>query len=443
MIGRINKRLAVSVIASSSCGLLFGYDIGAISSSTQELRTCFALSAFALGIAVASALVGTITGSASAGFLTDAIGRRATLLIAGGLYAIAALGTALAFGFAQFAISRFGCGIAIGLISVAAPMYLAEIAPSNLRGRLVGSFQINISIGVVLGFALGYFFSLHSQNGTAWRYSMGCGVLPALLCDTLLLQAVPSPRWLALKRRFAEARNTLAAVGSIDPEADQECLAASIREFGALRRSKFFSRRYARPILLAACLVVFNQLTGVNVLLYYVLDIFTEFGSGRLNGRKDAILVSAFSLLVTTVAVSVIDKVGRKPLLLAGAAGMSACLIALPAIRYMGWPATSVLVVLLCYNLFFGFSQGTVVWVYLSEIFPLPVRARGQSFGSTVLWMTNALIVGSFPAIAIRVGGMIFVALAILMAIQCVLVILVYPETRRSSLETLASNITS
>jgi sugar porter (SP) family MFS transporter len=441
MNARINKRLAVSVIASSLCGLLFGYDIGAISSSTQELRTHFSLSASALGIAVASALVGTIAGSAFAGFVADAIGRLRTLLISGALYALAALGTAFAFGFGQFAISRFVGGVATGFISVAAPMYLAEIAPPDLRGRLVGSFQINISIGVLLGFALGYFFSLHSQNGTAWRYSMGCGALPALLCDALLLQAVPSPRWLALKRRFAEARNSLAAVGSIDPEADQECLAASIRGFGALRESKLFSRRHARPILLAAGLVIFNQLTGVNVLLYYVLDIFTEFGSGRLNGRKDAILVSAFSLVVTTVAVSVIDKVGRKPLLLAGAAGMSACLIALPAIRYMGWPATSVIVVLFCYNLFFGFSQGTVVWVYLSEIFPLPVRARGQSFGSTVHWVANAIIVGSFPAIANSLGGKVFVAFALVMAMQFFVILFAYPETKHVSLETLASGI--
>jgi sugar porter (SP) family MFS transporter len=438
---RMTKRLLVSVLAGSCCGLLFGYDIGAISSATPELRTHFALSAPALGIAVSSALFGTIAGSVFAGFVADAIDRRAALQISGLLYAIASLGAAFAPTFAHFVTFRFVGGIAIGLISVAAPMYLAEIAPAQMRGRLVGSFQINISIGVVLGFALGYLFSFHSQHGAAWRYSLAFGAALALFSESLLLQAAPSPRWLALKRRFAEAQDSLAALGSAAPATDQQRLADTLHEFGGLRQSKLFSRRYTRPILLAASIAIFNQLTGVNVLLYYILDVFTELGSGRFNGRKDAILVAAFGLLVTTVAISVIDKVGRKPLLLAGAAGMGACLIALPAIRYMGWPATSVIIILLCYNLFFGLSQGTVVWVYLSEIFPLPVRARGQSFGSTVHWITNALIVGSFPVIASIFGREVFVALAVLMAIQFIVILLVYPETKHTSLESLASGI--
>lgn len=437
----MKKRLTVSVLSGSLCGLLFGYDIGAISSATPGLRTHFGLSAPALGLAVSSALFGTIAGSIGAGTLTDAIDRRHTLALSGLLYVMASLGAASASIFSHFAIFRFVGGIAIGLISVATPMYLAEIAPSRLRGRVVGSFQLNISVGVVLGFALGYIFSLHSQPGVAWRYSLGFGAVPALLCEMMLLQAAPSPRWLALKRRFIEARAALASLGSADPVADQEGLAASINDFGAMRESKLFSRRYTRPILLAASIAIFNQLTGVNVLLYYILDVFTELGSGRLNGRKDAILVAAFSLVVTTIAVSVIDKVGRKPLLLAGAAGMGACLCALPAIRYMGWPATTVIIVLLCYNLFFGFSQGAVVWVYLSEIFPLPVRARGQSLGSTVHWVANAFIVGSFPVIAISMGANIFVALAVLMAIQFFVILFVYPETKQTSLESLASGI--
>jgi len=441
MIARMKRQLAVSALAGSFCGLLFGYDIGAISSATRELRVDFALSAPALGIAVSAALFGTIAGSVVAGFVADVIDRRGTLLVSGLLYVIASLGAAFASGFEQFVIFRIVGGIAIGLISVATPMYLAEIAPARLRGRMVGSFQINVSIGVVLGFALGYFFSIYSKNGEAWRYTLACGVVPALFCEALLLKAAPSPRWLALRGRFAEARDAMADLGSTDPAADQGRLAASVEEFGALRQSKLFSRRYARPLLLAASIAIFNQLTGVNVLLYYILDVFTELGSDHLNGRKDAILVAGFSLLVTTVAVSVIDKVGRKPLLLAGAAGMGACLVTLPAIRYMGWPATSVIIVLLCYNLFFGFSQGTVVWVYLSEIFPLPVRARGQSFGSSVHWVANAFIVGSFPAIASNLGRKIFVALAVLMAIQFFVVLFVYPETKRTSLESLASDV--
>jgi sugar porter (SP) family MFS transporter len=439
----MKKQLVVSVLAGSFCGLLFGYDIGAISSATPELRTHFALSATALGIAVSAALFGTIAGSICSGFIADAIERRRTLVISGLLYIVGSVGAAFAPGFAQFAAFRFLCGIAIGLISVATPMYLAEIAPSLLRGRIVGAFQLNISIGVVLGFLGGYVFSLRLEPQAAWRWSLACGVIPALLCEVLLLRASPSPRWLVLNRRFAEARIVLADLGSTDSAADQNSFTHSVDKFGAGGPPKLFCRRYTRPILLAASIAIFNQFTGVNVLLYYILDVFKELGSGRLNGRKDAILMSAFSLLVTTVAVSVIDKVGRRPLLLGGAAGMGACLFALPAIRYMGWPASTVIIALLCYNLFFGFSQGTVVWVYLSELFPLPVRARGQSFGSTVHWVANAFIVASFPAIVSKVGGKVFVGLAAVMLLQFLVILLAYPETKQASLESLASAISS
>ena len=437
----MKKQLVVSALAGSFCGLLFGYDIGAISSATPELRPHFALSATALGIAISVALFGTIAGSICTGFIGDAIERRRTLVISGLLYIVGSLGAAFAPGFAQFAAFRFLCGIAIGLISVATPMYIAEIAPSLLRGRLVGTFQLNISIGVVLGFLGGYVFSLHLEPEAAWRWSLACGVIPALLCEVLLLRASPSPRWLVLNRRFAEASIALADLGSIDPAADQNSFTHSVDEFGTVGRPKLFCRRHARPILLAASIAIFNQFTGVNVLLYYILDVFRELGSGRLNGRKDAILMSAFSLLVTTVAVSVIDKVGRRPLLLAGAAGMGACLFVLPAIRYLGWPASAVIIVLLCYNLFFGFSQGAVVWVYLSELFPLPVRARGQSFGSTVHWVANAFIVASFPSIVSKVGGKVFVALAAVMLLQFFVIFFAYPETKQTSLESLASAI--
>ena len=442
-ISEMNQRLALSVLAASFCGLLFGYDIGAISSATLGLRAQFVLSAPALGVAMSSALFGTIVGSISAGFIADSIDRRRTLLLSAFLYCLASFGTCFAVCFIQFVVFRFGCGVAIGLISVAAPLYLAEIAPSRWRGRVVGSFQVNISIGVVLAFGLGYVFSHHFQPDMAWRWSFASGAVIALLCGALLFRASQSPRWLALKGRSAEVCTTLKALGSADPGADQAKLAATLDEFRASRQLTLFSRRHARPILLAAGIAIFNQLTGVNVLLYYILDVFAELGSGRLNGRKDAILMAAFSLLVTIIAVGIIDKVGRKPLLLAGAAGMGACLLALPAIRYMGWPAEAVIVVLLCYNVFFGFSQGAVVWVYLSELFPLPVRARGQSFGSTVHWVTNAIIIGSFPSIEKSLGGKAFVCLAAVMAIQFFVILLIYPETKHTSLESLASSISN
>jgi MFS transporter, SP family, arabinose:H+ symporter len=439
----MNQRLGNTILAGSFCGLLFGYDIGALSSAAPGLRAQFALSGSAFGFAVSSALIGTIAGSMAAGFLADAFDRRTTLLISGFLYLFAQLGAAFAPGLVPFAICRIVCGVAIGLISVAVPMYLAEVSPAQLRGRIVGSFQFSVSIGVVLAFGLGYLLSSHMQPGASWRYTLAAGAIPALLCEIFLQRSSPSPRWLAIKGRFAEVRSAFEELGSSDPEADEAQLETAMAESNSSRKSSLFAPQHTRPILLAVSIAMFNQLTGVNALLYYILDIFADLGSGRLNGRRDAILVSALSLVVTMLAVGLIDKVGRRPLLLAGTIGMGVCLALFPAIRYMYWPASTVVIVLASYNAFFGFSQGAVVWVYLSEIFPLPIRARGQSLGSTVHWITNAFVVGTFPALTTYLRERVFVVFALLMALQFLTVLFFYPETKRARLESLASKISS
>jgi sugar porter (SP) family MFS transporter len=435
----INPRLALSFLAGALCGLLFGYDIGAISSATQWLRAEFALSPSALGVVVSAALWGTIVGSLIAGAIADALDRRNALLIAVLLYGLSAICTALVSSFDRLLILRFFCGVGIGLLSVVAPMYLAEISPPNLRGRLVGSFQIAVGAGVVVAFAANYDIARHFVYGGAWRWCLGCGAVPALLCGSLLFAASPSPRWLALQRRFAECETTLRKLGSADPDADQASLLAAVDTADSWGRQPLFARRNLRPILLAAALAVFNQLSGVNVLLYYVLDIFTNLGSGQLNGRKDAVLVAAMGLAVTLIAVSVMDCAGRKPLLLLGTAGMSMCLALLAAIHRLGWPAWSVVAVFVGFNAFFAFSQGTVLWVYLSEIFPLPMRARGQSLGSTVHWISNAVITGSFPVIASYGTSKVFLGFAAMLAAQFLIILVYFPETKRIGLEALAA----
>jgi sugar porter (SP) family MFS transporter len=387
---------------------------------------------------MSAALFGTIAGSISSGLIGDRLDRRHTLLLSCLLYSLASLGVALSFHFILFALFRFAGGVAIGLISVAAPMYLAEIALSHLRGRIVGTFQLSVSGGVVLGFALGYLLSMSPLlHGSAWRYSFGSGALLALLSAGMILQASPSPRWLARKRRFIEAASVLKALGSENSDSDRANLAASIEESISADHSSLFSRIYVRPLLLAASVAIFNQLTGVNVLLYYILDVFRDLGSGRLNGGKDAVLVSTLSLLVTALAVGLIDKVGRKPLLLVGTVGLALCLALLSAIHSFHWPAATVPIVLVCYNACFAFSQGTVIWVYLSEIFPVAVRTRGQSWGSSVHWVMNAFIIGVFPSFSHDLGEGIFLILSGVMAIQFFVILFVYPETRRVSLESL------
>ncbi len=433
----MTRRFLFSVLAACSGGLLFGCDIGAIAGAAPGLRTSFGLSASALGFAVSSAVLGTIVGSMAAGLCADLLGRRAVLCISGGIYAAAILFAVSAHHLPLFAACRFLCGLAIGLISVGAPMYLAEIAPPRWRGRIVGLFQLSLSLGVVLAFLLGYLLSAHMQSGLVWRLLLSAGLFPCLLGELCLLQAAPSPRWLAAKGRLSEARAALVMLGSEDPGAEAASMAASLKTAADSTQPRLFSRQYLRPILLATSIAVFNQLTGVNALLYYILDVFHDLGSGRLNGRADALTLATLSLLVTALAVFIIDKAGRRPLLLIGAAGMGLCLALLPLVRHLRWPASTVVVLLAAYNAFFGFSQGAVIWVYLSEIFPLPVRARGQSLGSTVHWITNAIVVGSFPVLSSYAGEKIFVGLASIMALQFLTVFLFYPETRGNSLESL------
>jgi sugar porter (SP) family MFS transporter len=431
----MNRKLIVAALAGSFSGALFGYDIGAIAGAAPDVRAVFGLTPSGLGLAVSSALLGTVAGSSVAGSLADIFGRRKTIAVAQMLYAIAILAAAFASALARFTLYRFVCGVAIGVISVVVPMYLAEVAPSRLRGRIVGSFQLSVSIGVVAAFLAGYLLSAHTGARVAWRVAIAGGAVPALLSELCLLVSPASPHWLAIRGRVREARASLAELGSVHPDREVGRISTSLENANQARHPRLFSRQYIRPIALAVSLAMFNQLTGVNALLYYVLDVFKDLGGGRLNGRADAIILSTTSLAVTFLAVFIIDRVGRKPLLLAGAVGMGICLLLLPAIRHYAWPASAVVVVFACYNACFGFSQGAVIWIYLSEIFPLAVRARGQSLGTTVHWGANALVVGTFPILASHMGGKVFIGLAMLMALQFFIILLLYPETKGRALE--------
>ncbi|HEX4028901.1 MAG TPA: sugar porter family MFS transporter [Terracidiphilus sp.] len=431
----MNRKLIVAALAGSFSGVLFGYDIGAIAGAAPDVRAGFGLTPSGLGLAISSALLGTVAGSIAAGSVADIFGRRKTIAAAGILYAIAILAAAFADALVHFAICRFVCGVAIGVISVAVPMYLAEVAPSRLRGSIVGSFQLSVSIGVVAAFLAGYLFSEHMGARSGWRLVIAGGAVPALLSELFLLFSPASPHWLAICGRVQETQASLAGLGSVRPDLEAGRISASLENANQARHPRLFTRQYIRPIVLAISIAMFNQLTGVNALLYYVLDVFKDLGGGRLNGRADALILSTTSLAVTILAVFIIDRVGRKPLLLAGAVGMGICLLLLPAIRHYAWPASAVVVVFACYNACFGFSQGAVIWIYLSEIFPLAMRARGQSLGTTVHWCANALVVGTFPILASHMGGKVFIGLAVLMALQFLIILLFYPETKCTALE--------
>ena len=413
-----------SILVAALAGLLFGFDTAVVAGVTADLTRAMDLTPATLGITVSSALWGTLLGALVAGIPGDRFGSRACLRGLALLYIASGIGCAVANNWSALLFFRFIGGLAIGGSSVLAPVYISELAPPSRRGALTGLFQLNIVAGILVAY-------LSNSLIEGWRWKFGVTALPALLFFLLLWGIPASPRWLALKGRAAEARDVLERVGSTDPDRDLAGLLAATSE----DTGKLSWRRHRKPILLAVSLGMFNQLTGINAILYYLNDIFAAAGFGKVSADAQAVAVGATNLLFTALAMLVIDRLGRKTLLLIGAIGMAFSLTAAAAIMW-GWAGQSLLLwVLLIFIASFAFSQGAVIWVYISEIFPTDVRARGQSLGSGTHWLMNALISGLFPLVAAWSKGAPFLVFALMMAVQFVVVLLFFPETKRLSLE--------
>jgi sugar porter (SP) family MFS transporter len=416
--------LVGSVLVAALAGLLFGFDTAVIAGVTGDLTRVMDLSPATLGITVSSALWGTLLGAMGAGLPGDRFGSRACLRGLALLYVASGLGCALAGGWGVLLVFRFIGGLAIGGSSVLAPVYIAELAPPHRRGAMTGLFQLNIVAGILVAY-------LSNSLIEGWRWKFGVTTLPALLFF-LLLWAIPaSPRWLALKGRAAEALDVLRRVGSAEPESALAHLLAAIPEGSG----KLSWHRHRKPILLAIAMGVFNQMSGINAILYYLNDIFAAAGFGKVSADAQAVAVGATNLLFTALAMLVIDRLGRRTLLLTGAIGTAFSLTATAAILWGAADQSLLLWVLLLFIASFAFSQGAVIWVYISEIFPTEVRARGQSLGSGTHWLMNALISGLFPLVASWSKGAPFLVFAVAMAVQFVGVLLFFPETKRLSLE--------
>lgn len=431
----LNPNLAKSTAVAALGGLLFGFDTAVISGATSTLTQTYQLSPGGLGITVASALGGTILGAMFAGFPGDHYGRRDSLRIMAVLYLISAVGCAAAWSWPALIGFRFIGGLGIGGSSVLSPMYIAEISPAKLRGRLVGFFQFNIVFGILLAYFSNYLIGLQHFGLAEWRWELGVTGLPAALFFILLFTIPRSPRWLVKKGRIPEARTVLQQTGASDFEQELQEIVASIDSEHAHTAETLFSRKYLFPIFLAVTVGMFNQLSGINAILYYLNDIFAHAGFSKVSGSLQAVAVGGTNLLFTVIAMSVIDRIGRKILLLVGAVGMAACLAGVAAIFFTGQHQNLLLGLLIGYIACFAFSQGAVVWVYLAEVFPNAVRAKGQSLGSFSHWFMNALISGTFPLLAASSSGYPFVFFAAMMVLQFFVVLFVYPETKGLSLE--------
>jgi len=432
---KLNAYLVKSTVVAALGGLLFGFDTAVISGTTGALRQTFQLSPGMLGITVASALWGTVIGSMLAGFPGDRLGRRDSLRLMAILYFVSALGCAAAWNWPSLVAFRFIGGLGIGGSSVLGPMYIAEIAPAKLRGRLVGLFQFNVVFGILVAYFSNYLIGLQGFGVSEWRWELGVTAIPAALFFLMLFGIPRSPRWLVKKGRVAEARTVLQMTGEENFEQELQEIVESIRVEEMQAGEKLFSRIHLFPIFLAVSIAMFNQLSGINVILYYLNDIFAHAGFSKVSGNLQAVAVGGTNLIFTMVAMSVIDRIGRKTLLLVGSVGTATCLAGVSAIFFTARHENLLVWLLIGYIAFFAFSQGAVIWVYLSEVFPNTVRAKGQSLGSFTHWIMNALISGTFPLMAASSGGYPFVFFSLMMVVQFFVVLLVYPETKGVSLE--------
>ncbi|HEY2858711.1 MAG TPA: sugar porter family MFS transporter [Terracidiphilus sp.] len=432
---KLNANLAKSAIVGALGGLLFGFDTAVIAGTTSALTQTFNLSPGLLGVTVSSALLGTVFGAMLAGIPGERYGRRASLRIMGVLYLVSALGCAWAWNWNSLVVFRFIGGLGIGGSSVLGPMYIAEIAPAKWRGRLVGLFQFNVVFGILLAYFSNYMIVRMRLGAAEWRWEFGIAAFPAALFFALLFAIPESPRWLAKKGRVEEARTVLRLSGADNPGQELREIVESIDAEQKQTGEKLFSRNHRLPIFLAVSLGLFNQLAGINAILYYLSDIFMHAGYSKVSGNLQAVAIGATNLLFTMIAMSVIDRLGRKKLLLIGAAGTAACLAGVAAIFFTGRHENLLLWLLIAYIAFFGFSQGAVIWVYLGEVFPNAVRAKGQSLGSFSHWLMNFVISLVFPLMAASSGAYPFVFFAVMTVLQFFVVLFVYPETKGVSLE--------
>jgi MFS transporter, SP family, arabinose:H+ symporter len=437
---RLNAYLLRSTVVAALGGLLFGFDTAVISGTTQELTDQYLLSPTTLGITVSSALLGTIIGAMTAGIPGDKYGRRDSLRLMAVLYVLSALGCAFALNWGMLVAFRVIGGLAIGGSSVLGPMYIAEIAPAKWRGRLVGFFQFNVVFGIMLAYLSNYIVGLFNLGNAEWRWKLGVAAIPAVAFLLMLFGIPRSPRWLVKKGRVEEAREVLRKIGEENYEKELQEIVASI-DADHVKDDTFFSRRYRLPIFLAVSIGLFNQLAGINAILYYLNDIFAHAGFSKMSSDLQAVAIGATNLLFTMVGMSLIDRAGRKVLLLIGSVGTALCLAGVASVFLSHQHEGLLLWLLIGYIAFFSISQGAVIWVYIGEVFPNRVRAKGQSLGSFSHWFMNGVISLIFPVMAAKSGGYPFVFFAVMMVVQFFVVLLFYPETKGLSLEQLQKKL--
>ncbi len=435
---RPNVNLMKATLTGALGGLLFGFDTVVISGAIDALVKLYQLSPQGKGWTVAIALIGTVVGSLAAGVVGQKLGGRETLRITAILYVISAIGGALAWSWPSLMVFRFIGGLGIGASSVLGPVYIAELSPAKWRGRLVGAFQFNVVLGILLAYTSNYVIRTLHLGANEWRWQVGVAAIPALGFLVLLFGIPRSPRWSASKDRVDEALAVLKMMGESDPEGELADIRSALAQEHASAHEAVFRWKYRYPLFLAISIGAFNQLAGINAILYYLNDIFIAAGFSQISGDEQAIAIGFTNLLFTMVGMSVIDKLGRKTLLLIGAAGTAACLFGVSWIFASHSHPGALVWLLIIYIGFFALSQGAVIWVYIGEVFPNHVRSKGQGIGNASHWIMNTAIALAFPILAESMGRQVpFIFFGVMTVVQFVVVLLAYPETKGQTLEAL------
>ena len=437
----MNRYLIKATIVGALGGLLFGFDTAVIAGTTQQLSEIFHLTPVTLGITVFIGLCGTVIGALGSGILGQKLGGRESLRIMAVLYTVSAIGSALAWNWDALLIARFIGGLGIGGSSVLGPVYIAELAPARLRGRMVGLFQFNVVFGILMAYLSNYVITLQHLGSAQWRWEFGIAFLPSLIFLILLYGIPRSSRWLVATNQTDEAREVLKLMGSPDPEAELKEIVDSVHLEHGVKPESLFQDKYKLPIFLAVSIGFFNQLSGINAILYYSNYIFASAGFSEASSALQTVGIGLVNLVATVVGMSLIDKVGRKTLLLVGSVGTAVALAGTAAIFYTHAHQDLLVWCLVCFIVFFGLSQGAVIWVYIAEVFPSRVRSKGQSLGSSSHWIMNALIAGAFPYVAAKSQAVPFVFFTVMMLVQFLIVLFIYPETKGLSLEVIQSRL--
>jgi len=432
----MNGRILLWSITSALAGFLFGFDTVVISGAEQSIQAQWGLGAGIHGIVMASALYGTVLGSLVGGWPTDRYGRKPTLLFIGILYIVGAVGSAIANGPIVFIAARVMGGLGIGISTVAAPLYISEIAPPQYRGRLAGMFQFNIVFGILMAFLSNALLAGLGEN--AWRWMLGVAAFPSLAYAVLCLGLPESPRWLLGKRNDREAG--MSVLRLIEPKASEAQIASYAEAIQAassqnISKGRFWTRQLRTPIVLAFLIAFFNQLSGINAILYFAPRIFELTGLAAKAALLQSVGIGVTNLIFTFVGLWLIDRLGRRTLLFIGSFGYIGSL-GLTAWAFFTGHYSIVPVCIFAFIAAHAVGQGAVIWVFISEIFPNRHRAEGQTLGSSTHWIFAALLTTFFPKmVSAFPPGYVFLFFAAMMVLQLVWVTVMVPETKGVPLE--------